>query len=705
MSVLKRQMFNRGGFAHRGTGITSGLVPAFKHAGEVDVEKIKKQQKEFYELMKDVRGEEDRPSKFELLGPAAMQFFGSLMSGKSYQGGFGGAMDILGQSLVSTTPALQDAMKESRAYEQESESELKTKALEMALDQIKPGEYETRSKSIDTDKDGVADSTVEEESWDGHTWSIIPGSAPKKLDKENFVTGSDDDNTTYSSPDYNDGKEFKGYQVFENGRLVTKNSKHEIIPNTTKHVAEDMEYKFRSGVQSGIEGMIQDEESFEGGKEGTWKIKGTPYPANTTIVTGSNTQYTSGDDPTPIEGYRKFVGNDLITFRSSDNTEIKDAKMVEELPELGEELYNIVSLETHQPTGEQLDLSIPDDRIRFLEVMKDDNLVAQKTEVQLQSYKDLTKQTTAKYSTDHHITMDSNVLFVDELWSTYQITFDPNFIPVDSVVGWSFNFLNNVRGNIENLAGSFVSGASQDHIFEDDAGNPLKISAEEFLIRVAQDKGTADRLREIASAGNEFYSRIVGLAYELAKSQNPDGRISEPDFRYALKQMQGITTDKSIMGNVILLNYERSKNRFIQAWINNFKDGGGDIAKTFKVDGKETNARDEAEKEWFLRAKFATYFETQVAEQDVKNDTNNAELSATRQNEYLLPKVFNDINLYDIENDKLAQETIKEWLDSPAGPDPAGGTWFDFITTNNFILTYIDKDGQKQYLKITRTED
>ena len=167
--------------------------------------------------------------------------------------------------------------------------------------------------------------------------------------------------------------------------------------------------------------------------------------------------------------------------------------------------------------------------------------------------------------------------------------------------------------------------------------------------------------------------------------------------------MQGITTDKSIMGNVILLNYERAKNRFIQSWINNHLQSDGELV--FEVDGTQTTARAEAEREWFARSEFAQHFETQVAEQDVKNDTDNAEISATRQNEYLLPKMFHDINLYDIENDKLAQETIKEWLDSPAGPDPAGGTWFDFITTNNFILTYIDKDGKKQYLKITRTEE
>ena len=69
MSVLKRNMFNRGGFAHRGTGITSGLAPikGYKTGGV---------------------------SKREAYTPAWMSLFGGMMSGKSLQGGFGGAMDI-----------------------------------------------------------------------------------------------------------------------------------------------------------------------------------------------------------------------------------------------------------------------------------------------------------------------------------------------------------------------------------------------------------------------------------------------------------------------------------------------------------------------------------------------------------------------------------------------------------------------------------
>ena len=79
MSILNRNMFNRGGFAHRGTGITSGLAPikGYKKGGV---------------------------SKREAYTPAWMSLFGGMMSGKSLQGGFGGAMDILGQSMQQSAP-------------------------------------------------------------------------------------------------------------------------------------------------------------------------------------------------------------------------------------------------------------------------------------------------------------------------------------------------------------------------------------------------------------------------------------------------------------------------------------------------------------------------------------------------------------------------------------------------------------------------
>jgi len=79
MGILNRNMFNRGGFAHRGTGITSGLTPikGYKTGGV---------------------------SKREAYTPAWQSLFGGMMSGKSLQGGWGGAFDIMGQTLQQSAP-------------------------------------------------------------------------------------------------------------------------------------------------------------------------------------------------------------------------------------------------------------------------------------------------------------------------------------------------------------------------------------------------------------------------------------------------------------------------------------------------------------------------------------------------------------------------------------------------------------------------
>ena len=93
MRVLRRKLFNRGGYAHRGTGITSGLTPVqrFQGGGQATI----------------------RP---EML-PTWMTFMGNLASGKSYKGGVGGAMDILGQATTATAPVLGKALAARRAKE------------------------------------------------------------------------------------------------------------------------------------------------------------------------------------------------------------------------------------------------------------------------------------------------------------------------------------------------------------------------------------------------------------------------------------------------------------------------------------------------------------------------------------------------------------------------------------------------------------
>ena len=86
MSVLRRNMFNRGGFARHGTGITSGLTPVRMHEGgepghrhdTMDIEELKKRQAEYTAMLEEMGiGKKVKPqiSKRELYSPAFMNLF------------------------------------------------------------------------------------------------------------------------------------------------------------------------------------------------------------------------------------------------------------------------------------------------------------------------------------------------------------------------------------------------------------------------------------------------------------------------------------------------------------------------------------------------------------------------------------------------------------------------------------------------------
>ena len=104
-------MFRGGGYAHRGTGITSGLVPVqrFDNGGEADsrlMELFKERQK----VYGDILPESVPFDRFGANAPALMTLFSGMMSGKSLQGGLGGGLDILGQSLGAAAPQFGQAI-------------------------------------------------------------------------------------------------------------------------------------------------------------------------------------------------------------------------------------------------------------------------------------------------------------------------------------------------------------------------------------------------------------------------------------------------------------------------------------------------------------------------------------------------------------------------------------------------------------------
>ena len=162
MNVYNRKLFfNRGGrVSARGTGITSGLIDTPKrgyvdgpgsYAGEItgtgsllnysanDPSVIAGQEmtdnrkfetgrlntlfKEKQRLLQSIRPDTPKFNRLDAATPALLTFFGNLMSGKSYQGGIGGALDIAGQSLTAATPQFSEALTARRKAKADERSE------------------------------------------------------------------------------------------------------------------------------------------------------------------------------------------------------------------------------------------------------------------------------------------------------------------------------------------------------------------------------------------------------------------------------------------------------------------------------------------------------------------------------------------------------------------------------------------------------
>ena len=159
MSVLKRRMFNRGGMVtSRGTGITSGLVQGYANGGPVTNEDEATQRRTLADFQTESKSlleniYEPRPERSRLrdASPALMQFFGSLAAGKSLQGGFGGALEILGQSLQQSAPAFQQVIRDRQDRQdadRREQQQMDLQALQMAredyddyIEQFKPFDF------------------------------------------------------------------------------------------------------------------------------------------------------------------------------------------------------------------------------------------------------------------------------------------------------------------------------------------------------------------------------------------------------------------------------------------------------------------------------------------------------------------------------------------------------------------------------------
>ena len=142
MSVLKRKLFNKGGqVSSRGVGITSGLViPKYEHGGLHT-------QEDFFEQNREMLGKYYQPqeeqSRLRAASPALLALGSALLSGRSYQGGLGGALEILGGATAQATPFFDDMIKQRRAEKNAARQEafnLDMKALDFAREDMETQE-------------------------------------------------------------------------------------------------------------------------------------------------------------------------------------------------------------------------------------------------------------------------------------------------------------------------------------------------------------------------------------------------------------------------------------------------------------------------------------------------------------------------------------------------------------------------------------
>ena len=719
MSVLNRKLFNRGGrVSSRGVGITSGLATPKRgyvdrpgsYQGKEDAESSLPVPKKFtarpFEkifaekqgILENLRPPTQEFSKFDAAAPALMTFFGNLMSGKSFNTGLGGAFDIAGQALQQATPEFSQALRarrEAEAADRKEKFALDLQAYESAeaahtaelVREAKAAEVNYDMKTFNYTDDKGRLMKEERETLDGVTWTPVAGSQrPATADKH--VAGS---TGTYTD---DAGNSFEGYKIIEDGvrEVIIDSSTNEPYSGTgvTKQpnyqLGESLYYVLNAdGEYTGLQLDL----STPDGRDNFNKIL-RQDPEDTIKISGKDVSV-----------------KDLLFTKEDPKFETK--------PEIGDGIFTEYD-KNGKATGVQIDIAAetgygPNKTMSgmdyYLQQLKDPNFTLAKVSINAADSNTLASSLPKSYTGNLQVNQDSAVTFVSELLPAYRATREPDFISKDTIVGSAFSFINNFKSNIDNLARVDITPTEQepnpDPIFVGEDGEGLKVTADQFL-DAFKLKSEANRslVEKVAGGGEEFNSQIIGLAYTLALQNNPDGRISEPDFRYALQQLKGGSADPDIIARVMLLQYSKAKNKYILNWMNQAQQANPDIPLVYK-DG--STLRDKAEEEFFVRSPEAREFEKIIEERDEKNKTNDYDIVVGESIKYPLPQFFANPNFPDdpplklVEGGQPAMVIIKQYLNSPSPTE--GLDMFDYLQQNNLVLTYIDGNGKEQILNIT----
>ena len=310
MTVLGRKLFNRGGpVSSRGVGITSGFttpVRGYKFGGSaLNKEKLTADAKipetglseKIQSKMDMLRSTGFFPERKpfdtkEALTPYLLDVSARLLANKSKQGGFGGALDIAGQSLAGSTPLLSQALKEKRAYEStDPDAQMKQLALQLAL-KDDPEASITGEKITTVMKDGKAVQMLTYFKDGVYTEKIIGDAQPsedsavKGIPRDIFDTLSEEDKSSIILPTTDTAVKGIPRDIFDGLNTEDRNAVLGIVDNPDITSANIIEVQ-------------------EGGK----KVKKLTYFEN-----GKYQEQVIGDvadDPIEIKGVPQNIYNDL----------------------------------------------------------------------------------------------------------------------------------------------------------------------------------------------------------------------------------------------------------------------------------------------------------------------------------------------------------------------------------------------------------
>ena len=132
---------------------------------------------------------------------------------------------------------------------------------------------------------------------------------------------------------------------------------------------------------------------------------------------------------------------------------------------------------------------------------------------------------------------------------------DINLQELDKLLQNDLTFTAAIPKTINNALTSIAANISQSFQWFADDGETVETTEVDVL---DENRG---RINEIAQASGVADSLIIATAYTIAANLNPDGRISDKDFKYALESLVGKTKDKNVMRAIIQHNIKMNRKR------------------------------------------------------------------------------------------------------------------------------------------------